>query len=125
PVYLRPGETRELMLAGRNLDKPTGVVLSDVRRLIASIDPPSKPKGPVYLKISARERAPLGDSELRIVTAGGVTQPVTITIGQYPAILEKEPNNAPESAQQVQLPACLIGTVNAGGDADHYRFEAK
>jgi hypothetical protein len=77
------------------------------------------------ITIAAAIDAPLGDRELRIIAPTGVTGPVIVTVGQYPVVIEKEPNNSPETAQPVQLPACLVGKIDAPGDIDFFRFEAQ
>lgn len=134
PVYLKQGESQDLTLTGQNLAGVTAVVVvPDPRGLTAALVQPDKPadgskpdaNAPAKVKLSAAADAPLGDRELRLVTPTGVTAPLVVTVGQYPFFPDTEPNNAPDAAQTVKLPASLGGRVEAPGDVDCYRFEAK
>jgi len=62
---------------------------------------------------------------LRLLGPAGVTAPVSITVGQYPLVVDKEPNNNPDQAQAVQLPVCLSGKIEPAGDVDQFRFDAR
>lgn len=125
PVYIRRGESREIALTGKNLSINPSIALPDAKGVKASLILSEKAGETPRLKCFAAPDAALGDRELRIITPTGVTQPLILTIGQYPLVLEKEPNNTPESAQAVSLPACILGTLHTAGDADFFRFDAK
>jgi hypothetical protein len=125
PVYLRQGESREVELGGQNLFSAQSVALPDAKGVTASLDKSAKGNGPLHVKLAATADAALGDREMRIVTTTGVTQPLVVTVGQYTFIAEKEPNNSPEAAQTVALPACIGGRIDVAGDADFFRFAAK
>ena len=77
------------------------------------------------MKLAVPADAPLGDREVRLVTPTGVTAPLVVTVGQFPSFTDKEPNNAADAAQEVRLPAALVGRIDAAGDQDYFRFEAK
>ena len=77
------------------------------------------------VKLTAAPDAPLGVRELRLVTPTGVTAPLVVTVGAFPVVADKEPNNAPEQAQPVALPAAIGGRIDTGGDADCFKFDAK
>lgn len=51
--------------------------------------------------------------------------PLTFTFADAPVVLDKEPNNTPESAQAITLPAVVCGRLDVPGDADWYQFTAK
>src|SRR5262249_11419483 len=42
-----------------------------------------------------------------------------------PVVLEREPNDTPETAQEVELPAVICGRFDRPGDRDWYTFNAK
>jgi hypothetical protein len=42
-----------------------------------------------------------------------------------PGLLEKEPNNSPESAQLITLPVMIDGRIDKPGDRDVFRFEGR
>jgi hypothetical protein len=49
----------------------------------------------------------------------------TLAIDDWPAMLEVEPNDQPDSAQQLTTPVVVDGRVDRAGDWDVYRFEGK
>src|SRR5262249_13230358 len=42
-----------------------------------------------------------------------------------PVVLDREPNDTPETAQEVELPAVICGRFDRPGDRDWYTFKAK
>ncbi len=71
------------------------------------------------------ENARPGIHRLRVQTPLATTNGLAFAVEDRPAVNEKEPNNNPEDAQQVEFPAILAGTMNQFGDQDLYTFEAK
>jgi hypothetical protein len=126
PVYLKQGESQEVTFTGQHLAGVTSAAVPDPRGVEAALVKPDKPQeGAVHVKLSASADAPLGVRELRFIGPTGVTETVPVTIGQYPLVLDKEPNNTREQAQPVQFPACIAGKIEPAGDIDRYRFDAK
>jgi hypothetical protein len=54
-----------------------------------------------------------------------VSNPVPFAVDTLPEILEREPNNAPESAQLVTLPVIVNGRIDQPGDWDVFRFDGR
>ena len=125
PIYIRKGESRVVELMGDNLASTRSMAISEAKGLTAVPTLPAQSTAPLKVTIAAAADEPLGDRELRIVTLTGVTGPLVVTVGQYPLIIEKEPNNSPDATQPVPLPACLAGKIDAPGDVDFFRFEAR
>jgi hypothetical protein len=50
---------------------------------------------------------------------------ISYKVDTLPEIMEQEPNNSPDTAQLVTLPAIVNGRINAPGDWDVFRFEGK
>jgi hypothetical protein len=121
PIYLRQGETREVVLNGQNLGGAQRAEVAAPKGLTAELLAGT----PLRVKLSAAGDAPLGERELRIVTPLGVTRPVGVTVGQFQLVADKEPNNATDSAQPLPLPAAIVGRIDAPGDVDVYRLDAK
>ncbi len=105
----------------------------------AEIMPPEKgwpkrdPKTPnavpvvesVSMKVSVAPDAPLGTREFRIATAHhGVSTIGLLVIGDEPEIMETEPNDDPEHAQQISIPCVINGRFQKGEDVDWYKFNA-
>ncbi|MBN1851830.1 MAG: hypothetical protein JW829_03870 [Pirellulales bacterium] len=51
--------------------------------------------------------------------------PVSFAVDTRPNCLEKEPNNCPEEAQQVEFPQILNGRMDYSGDWDIFRFQCR
>jgi hypothetical protein len=79
----------------------------------------------VLIEVTIDPGAAPGDRELRIATAGGLTNPLRFQVGLMPEVLEHEPNN-PDWADtpRVELPAVLNGQI-LPGDIDRFLFRAK
>ena len=126
PIYFKQGESREVTLTGGNLGTVTSAVVIGAKGLSADLITPDKPNpSQAKLKLTVAVSAPLGDRELRLVTALGVTPPLTVTVGQYTATEDKEPNNSPEQATPLKFPSSIIGRIETSGDVDSFRFDAK
>lgn len=85
----------------------------------------SKAVNEIALKITAAPDAPLGVREIRVVTPRGVSSVGYLVIGDEPEVVEKEPNNAREQAQEITLPITVNGRIQQGEDLDVYRFTAQ
>ncbi len=57
--------------------------------------------------------------------AGAMAQPASLASGETIKASEVEPNNLPNQAMLVRLPAEISGVIGEAGDADAYRFQAK
>ncbi|MBI5094015.1 MAG: PPC domain-containing protein [Candidatus Hydrogenedentes bacterium] len=72
--------------------------------------------------------AALGDREVRLNAAAGLTNPICFQVGTLPEVFEKEPNErkasaTPADGPAIALPAILNGQVMPG-DSDRFRFAA-
>lgn len=83
----------------------------------------------VKIEVTVDADAAAGDRELRVRTAGGLTNPMLFQVGNLPETSERELNNLraypflPETPP-LELPVVLNGQVMPG-DVDLVRFEAK
>lgn len=76
----------------------------------------------VRLKIDAGAR--LGQHVVRVRTAGGISEARTFSVGQYPVVQEKEPNNDFAAPQAIALNSTVHGVAN-NEDIDYYLIGAK
>lgn len=80
-------------------------------------------------EIRQRVKLPLtsaGKFGLFAQDAGGIApSPVPFRLSDLVNVIEKEPNDTPQQATPVQLPAALNGVIDKPGDVDCYRFKAK
>lgn len=57
--------------------------------------------------------------------SGVLLSPSLFAVGEYPELLEQEPNETPEQAQPLTAPATFNGRIGTPGDRDFVRFHAK
>jgi hypothetical protein len=127
PLAIQRGQSQEVTLNGQHLASVQSVTFPDARGLEVTLIPPPTTQptdGQVRLKLTAASDAALGERELRVVSPGGVSQPLRVAVGQYPTVAEHEPNNTPDQGQDVPLPATLVGKIDGAGDVDCFRFAA-
>jgi hypothetical protein len=74
--------------------------------------------------IAARPDAPLGVHAFRLRSTTGVSNLRVFTLGPFPEVAEKEPNNEPRQAQALPLNVTASGVVQAE-DVDHFVVELK
>ncbi|MFO0880077.1 MAG: PPC domain-containing protein [Gemmataceae bacterium] len=66
-----------------------------------------------------------GLHEVVLETPAGRTEPVPLLVSALPQVLEQEPNDTPEKATRVTLPAGINGVIGTARDVDHFVFTAK
>jgi hypothetical protein len=133
PPAIRPGETVQLTLLGRNLPggkpSPNGVVprtqLEELRLTFTApvdatclqrLDFINHPPSP-SLNARALQFWPRGIAD--------ALNPVTLAFADAPVSRELEPNDSAETAQAIALPAVICGRFDRPGDTDWYSFTAK
>jgi len=118
PCGARQGTTVECTIAGGELDGANGLYFS---RPGITAEPLANNK----FKVTVTAEAPLGPCDVRAVTPLGLSNFRAFTIGDWPEVQEKEPNNEPTQAQRVTLPVVVNGRIDNATDVDHYVFAAK
>src|SRR5688572_5598075 len=78
----------------------------------------------VVAKVAIAPDARLGEYELRIRTASGISHLRTFYVGLLPQLAEAEPNNEFSTPQKVELNHTITGTVE-NEDVDYYFVDAK
>ncbi len=138
-IVLQPGQTQQITLKGSRLARVDQIVIANARGLQATLNRPHPTTEPatqpaekeklseseLQIQLSVDSDAALGERELRLAVPAGVSGPFRVLVSQYPHIEEQEPNNTPDKAQEIALPAVLTGKINAPGDIDCFRFNAK
>jgi hypothetical protein len=134
PPMIEPGKTAQVTVYGRNLpggQKDSAAVADDgcvLEKVQATITAPSDPTAQQRLAYSGHidsKASDLDGFEYRIKGASGWSNPYLIMFARSPVIVEKEPNDKPESAQVVNAPCEIAGQLNNRGDRDWYAFNAK
>lgn len=75
------------------------------------------------LKVHIAPDAQPGLYWLRFIDAEGASSPRPFVVSSLPSLLEKEPNDAPKQAQQVNSSLVVQGKFDKSGDSDSYRVE--
>jgi hypothetical protein len=139
------GETTTITVDGQNLIDADAVLFDDARisgKIVSRRD-----KGRIEIRrVEGSTAAPISDiasnTELivemtvpdsvepgthgfRVRTPLGTTALRTFAVGLLPELDEAEMNDTPEGAQVMTLPMTANGSLQRGGDVDHFWFEAK
>lgn len=130
PASGLPGPTSEFTLYGRNLPggKPSQVKGADGRALETLEVPISLTGDRTTLSPAGTVRA--SESNIDAVTFAlgspqGASNPVNIYFATAPTLVEAEPNDTPDKAQKISVPAEVTGQFQARRDTDLYQFDAK
>ena len=134
PEWIQRGTTVEIVFTGENLGAVTSFIFSGDPGLSATNVPlPSPPKPAITIestgggitsaapppvrdekrliaKVAATADATFSAREVRVVSPGGVSNPLQLNAGQWPEVREKEPNNSIEQAQLITFPAEPLGS---------------
>jgi hypothetical protein len=123
------GSTAKYTLFGRNLPggEPAGIKI-DGRPLekceVAITLPSSAPLAPAHTILRSLD-AGLGVVSYVAKTPFGESNPVLIGLAPRAPILEREPNDTPETAQEMPAPGEFVGQFQSPGDTDYIKFHAR
>ncbi len=150
PEWIQRGTTLEITLTGENLGGVTQFIFNGDPGLTASNVPPPAPAPPpkvivestgggisraeptapsrsdkkLVLRVTATADASLVARELRVLSPGGVSNPLNLNVGQWPEVAKRDGNATLAEAQPVELPAVISGALNVAGQTNLYRFKA-
>lgn len=124
PPVLKPGADNAVTVYGRNL--PGGAPAEGVQ-----IDGCALEKLAVTIKAPAEGELPVqtllrpGDASADLVSWNlPGSNSVRLLLSPDAPTPEVEPNDTPDKAQAIQIPALIVGRFNPRGDRDWYSFEA-
>jgi hypothetical protein len=122
PAGGQRGTELEIRLNGARLDKSPEVVFSGEGIKVLKID--SVKTNSIRATVRIAPDCKLGEHQLRVRTAGGVSELRTFWVGAYTNVAEFEPNNDRTKAHQVALGVTVEGSAG-GEDTDIFRVNAK
>ncbi len=133
PAAIRPGETAELTVLGRNLPggrpAPDQVVEDQpLERLTVPFTMPDDPAARLRLDFLDHPGSPsltLRGLEARPRGLEASLNPALLVYADHPVVREREPNDSAATAQAVALPAVICGRFDRPGDADWYSVRLK
>jgi hypothetical protein len=113
PVTLARGTTTDVAIEGADLEGVTRLFVSDERIT-------SSPLEGGKFRLTVPAEVPLGMVDVRAVGTWGVSNPRTLVISRAPSILEVEPNNLIEQAQNIAVGTPAEGVLAARADVDYF-----
>jgi hypothetical protein len=133
PSAVAPGQTVDLTVYGRNL--PGGKPAPEATVLDLPLEkitvPFTAPKDPATLQrfafINHLATPSLNARGMQFWPRGleNALNPATVLFAPAPVVLEQEPNDTADKAQEITLPAVVCGRFDRPRDADWYTFTAK
>lgn len=144
PEWVQRGRTVEVVLTGENLGSVTRFVFgdndglsatnlaagkSDVRfessaGIFSTGGAPSDDKR-LVTQFTLPAEATLGSHEVRVITPTGVSNPLTIRLGDQREIIVAGDHNSIEHALPLELPAGISGAIRDMAHSDYFRFKAR
>jgi hypothetical protein len=104
----------------------SGSDLKDARQLVFSLPGlTAERRGENRFAVTADGSLPEQEGEVWALTPAGLSNPVRVSVGDLPLVIEHEPNDGAATAQQVALPVIVDGAINPATDRDEYRFEVE
>ncbi len=125
PLGARQRTSSELMLRGQML---SGVKRIEVERGLGQgleVTALNSAADTATVHANVAKDAALGVHHLRLLTGAGWSNPVKFFVGDLAELIEAEPNDTPDQAQRVILPATINGRIERKGDLDRFVFTAK
>jgi hypothetical protein len=116
------GTEVSVTFSGARLANSPEIVFSDPSIKVVKIDAVKTNSIKATLLIS--KDCELGEHQLRVRTAGGVSELRTFWVSAYPNLNEIEPNNERVKSHQITLGTTINGSAG-GDDTDLFRVEAK
>jgi hypothetical protein len=122
PAGGQRGTELTLNLNGARLDNSPEIVFTGSGIKVLNIN--SVKTNAIKATIQIAPDCTLGEHQLRVRTAGGVSELRTFWVGTYTNLNEFEPNNERTKAHQIPLGVTVNGTAG-GEDTDFFRVTAK
>lgn len=122
PMGARPGDRLRFELQGEFLDQASRLLFEsdDVSGAVLSSTFTS-----AQVELTVAPDAEPGPRRLRLASPRGVSNAVLLRVTCWPSLVEKEPNDDPDSAMAIQGPAVVNARLGTGEDVDLYRFHAR
>lgn len=121
PRGCQRGTEHILTFQGKRLKDAQEIFFYDSGFVVTKLEPENN-SVKVHLKIAPDCR--LGEHAAQVRTASGISELRTFYVGPLPSVAEKEPNNAFDAPQKIELNVTLEGIVT-DEDVDYFMVEAK
>ncbi|HZK82910.1 MAG TPA: hypothetical protein VFC46_17635, partial [Humisphaera sp.] len=129
PPFATPGVEGKHVIYGRNLPGSTsaganGTDGRPLEKLAVTIKAPAEDAAPATDTMMRGADASIATFSYRFEGAGGMSNPVRLALVSGSRLTEEEPNDTAETAQQLTIPAQIIGRFYPRNDRDWYAFHA-
>jgi hypothetical protein len=131
PRVLEPGKATQVTIWGRNLpggQPDPSAVLDDrivLEKMTQMVTPPADGTSLSFSGYVTPQLTSQDGFELRVKNSAGSSNAYFLSLGKAPVVLEKEPNDTAEMAQEITVPCELCGRIDRRRDRDWYTFSAK
>lgn len=110
------GSEVQVTLHGKRLNDAQEILLYDEGITVKGIE--NKEGQPTLANLVIAPEARLGEHSMRVRTPGGISELRSFWVGQFPTVIEVEPNATFDQAQRVELNTTVQGV--AGSEDDDY-----
>src|SRR5581483_5203231 len=76
-------------------------------------------------RLALKAPEPFGVHQVQLDVNGVKTNPATFIVNNLPPVLEQEPNDTPDKATRISIPAGINGRIDQKRDLDHFVFKAQ
>jgi hypothetical protein len=122
PPGARRGASAEIVLTGKNLAAPTGVLATFACKVTIPTDNKNGTDATkVRVRIDVPADAPIGFHGLRLANDQGISNLVIFCVDELPEVTEAASNRDPKTAQAVPVPCVVSGQVDNLA-SDHYKI---
>src|SRR6266567_7620824 len=117
------GAEMEIRFNGQRLESAQEIIFYSPGIEVLKLDP-ARTNAPCKARIRIAHDCRLGEQQLRLRTAAGVSELRTFWVGPFKTIEEIEPNSELAKAQKIPLNVTVSGKIESE-DVDYFQFEAK
>jgi hypothetical protein len=139
--YVQRGSTIEITITGENLADAKFLIGGDTG-LNFKLPPPveavagiessgggisvvtKSEANKIVATLDVNASATLGAREVRLASASGVSNPLTLNVTHLPELMGVESATSVAKAQEIALPFAVTAKINAASQSDYYKFKA-
>ncbi|MCH8829717.1 MAG: hypothetical protein IID45_09090, partial [Planctomycetes bacterium] len=125
PQAVKPGGTIDVTIRGTNLAGATSLWTSFPAKAVLAPNVKNNGKNAtsVVFRISVPANAEAGIQAIRVTTAQGISRLKLFAVDDLPSVAQKAGNTTPATAQVVNIPVAVDGTI-AALTRNYYKFKA-
>lgn len=116
------GTEMEITLGGARIDDAKEIFFHGPGIEVLSVEPVNDKQAKAKIRIAAD--CPLGEHQVRLRTATGISELRSFHVGLFPAVAEAEPNTEFSQPNPISIGVTVTGTIE-NEDVDHFVLEAK